>query len=221
MASPGNRRSASIVSAHFRSLLRAEQTDVAVMEHEGSSVVTAQITHTSWTPAERIQQLTNHQQQRYVHRQTHIHAVAPPGFCNSGEVRYVSIGGLEYEVPQSRLYCLRIYGRGSLLDGLAMYLSCDSKKFHDNESTHILHNFWTSTHTGKASPWRCHCIHVQPTTVCHYQPLHSHPHTASGRVSVWLSVSLTVLSNEIFGSMVNAQGEVTSQQSMVTNFTKW
>ena len=108
MASPGNRRSASIVSAHFRSLLRAEQTDVAVMDHEGSGVVTAQITHTSWTPAERIQQLTNHQQQRYVHRQTHIHAVAPPGFCNSGEVRYVSIGGLEYEVPQSRLYCLCI-----------------------------------------------------------------------------------------------------------------
>ena len=31
--------------------------------------------------------------------------VAPPGFCNMGEVRYGSIGGLEYEVPQSRLYC--------------------------------------------------------------------------------------------------------------------
>ena len=36
------------------------------------------------------------------------HAVAPPGFCNGGEVRYGSIGGLEYEVPQSRLYCLCI-----------------------------------------------------------------------------------------------------------------
>jgi len=35
-------------------------------------------------------------------------AVAPPGFCNSGDVRYGSIGGLEYEVPQSRLYCLCI-----------------------------------------------------------------------------------------------------------------
>ena len=34
-------------------------------------------------------------------------AVAPPGFCNS-EVRYGSIRGLEYEVPQSRLYCLCI-----------------------------------------------------------------------------------------------------------------
>jgi len=32
-------------------------------------------------------------------------SVAPPGFCNRGEVRYGSIGGLEYEVPQSRLYC--------------------------------------------------------------------------------------------------------------------
>ena len=77
--------------------------------------------------------------------------MAPPGFCNRGEVRYGSIGGLEYEVPQSRLYCLCI-NRGSLLDGLAMYLSCDRTKFHDNESTHILHNFWTSTHRGEASP---------------------------------------------------------------------
>ena len=33
-----------------------------------------------------------------------------------------------------------------------MYLSCDTKKFHDNESTHILHNFWTSTHREEASP---------------------------------------------------------------------
>jgi len=66
-------------------------------------------------------------------------------------VRYGSIGDLEYEVPQSRLYCL--YQRGSMLDGLAMYLSCDRKKFHDNESTHILHNFWTSTHRGKLPPF--------------------------------------------------------------------
>ena len=34
--------------------------------------------------------------------------MAPPGFCNRGEVRYGSIGGLQYEVPQSRLYCLCI-----------------------------------------------------------------------------------------------------------------
>ena len=38
-----------------------------------------------------------------------LEAVAPPGFCNGvGAVRYGSIGGLEYEVPQSRLYCLYI-----------------------------------------------------------------------------------------------------------------
>ena len=47
---------------------------------------------------------------------------------------------------------LSVYQRGSLLDGLAMYLSCDTKKFHDNESTHILHNFWTSTHRGGELP---------------------------------------------------------------------
>jgi len=36
-------------------------------------------------------------------------SVAPPGFCNRrGKVRYGSVGGLEYEVPQSRLYCLCI-----------------------------------------------------------------------------------------------------------------
>ena len=29
---------------------------------------------------------------------------------------------------------LSVYQRGSLLDGLAMYLSCDTKKFHDNEA---------------------------------------------------------------------------------------
>ena len=33
-----------------------------------------------------------------------------------------------------------------------MYLSCDTKKFHDNESTHILHNFWTSTHRRGSFP---------------------------------------------------------------------
>jgi len=48
---------------------------------------------------------------------------------------------------------LSVYQRGCLLDSLAMYLSCDTKKFHDNESTHILHNFWTSTHRGKLPPF--------------------------------------------------------------------
>ena len=56
---------------------------------------------------------------------------------------------------------LSVYQRGSLLDGLAMYSSRDTKKFHDNErNTHILHNFWTSTNRGGSfppSPWRRHC----------------------------------------------------------------
>ena len=47
---------------------------------------------------------------------------------------------------------LSVYQRGSLLDGLAMYLSCYTKKFHGNENTHILHSFWTSTRRGEATP---------------------------------------------------------------------
>jgi len=37
-------------------------------------------------------------------------AVAPPGFCNRGEVRYGSIGGLEYEVPQKLTHLLQCIG---------------------------------------------------------------------------------------------------------------
>ena len=77
----------------------------------------------------------------------------------SGAARIVLQGGSEVWVyRRSRVrsppvpVVLSVYQRGSLLDGLAMYLSCDTKKFHDNESTHILHNFWTSTHSGEASP---------------------------------------------------------------------
>ena len=36
--------------------------------------------------------------------------VAPPGFCNRGEVRYGSIGGLEYEVPQKLTHLLQCIG---------------------------------------------------------------------------------------------------------------
>jgi len=65
---------------------------------------------------------------------------------------------------------LSVYQHGSLLDGLAMYLSCNTKKFHDNEAhtiQHILHNFRTSTHRGEETlhplaaplarmqPWVC------------------------------------------------------------------
>jgi len=37
-------------------------------------------------------------------------AVAPPGFGNKGEVRYGSIGGLEYEVPQKLTHLLQCIG---------------------------------------------------------------------------------------------------------------
>jgi len=62
---------------------------------------------------------------------------------------------------------LSVYQRDSLLDGLAMYLSCDTKKFHDNESTHILHNFWTSTHRGKlaTSPLGENRVKIRPVKV--------------------------------------------------------
>jgi len=38
--------------------------------------------------------------------------VAPPGFCNKGEVRYGSIGDdrLEYEVPQKLTHLLQCIG---------------------------------------------------------------------------------------------------------------
>ena len=77
--------------------------------------------------------------------------VAPPRFCSRG-------GSDAWVYRRSRVrsppvpVVLSVYRRGSLLDGLAMYLSRDTKKFHDNESTHILHNFWTSTHRGGKLP---------------------------------------------------------------------
>jgi len=74
----------------------------------------------------------------------------PPRFCNRGEVRYEVCRGSRVRSPPVPVV-LSVYQRGSLLDCLAMYLSCDTKKLHDNESTHVLHNFWTSTHRGKAS----------------------------------------------------------------------
>ena len=46
-----------------------------------------------------------------------------------------------------------------------MYLSCETKKFHDTESTHILHNFGRPPMGGSfpLSPWRRHC--PQPLTM--------------------------------------------------------
>ena len=102
-------------------------------------------------------------------------------FCNRrGEVRYGSIGGLKYEVPQSRLYCLcinvalcstalqcicRVIRRSSIpwqwkhththththLTAL-LKSTKRAEQATSIESTHILHNFWTSTHRGEAPP---------------------------------------------------------------------
>ena len=73
-----------------------------------------------------------------------FNSVAPPGFCNRGEVRYGSIGGLEYKVPQKLthlLHCTHTNPFNSPFPGLLL-----------RQCTHILHNFWTSTHRGEASP---------------------------------------------------------------------
>jgi len=75
-------------------------------------------------------------------------SVAPPGFCNRGGSEVWVYRGSRVRSPTVPV-ALSVNQRCSLLDGLAMYLSCDTKKFHDNESTHILHNFWTSSHRGK------------------------------------------------------------------------
>ena len=78
-------------------------------------------------------------------------AVAPPGFCNWGEVRYGSIGGLEYEVPESRLYCLCI---NVALCSTA--LQCICRVIRRSSMTTKAHThyiiFGTSTHSGEASP---------------------------------------------------------------------
>ena len=79
-----------------------------------------------------------------------FNSVAPPGFCNRGEVRYGSIGGLEYKVPQKLthlLHCTHTHPFNGHFAGLLL-----------RQCTHILHNFWTSTHRGKLPPsplwWR-------------------------------------------------------------------
>jgi len=90
--------------------------------------------------------------------------VAPPGFCNRGEVRYGSIGGLKYEVPQSRFYCLCI--------SVALWstaLQCICRVIRKSSTTMKAHTYyiiiWDVHHRGNLppSPWRRHC--------------HTHTHT--------------------------------------------
>jgi len=92
----------------------------------------------------------------------YLYPVAPPGFCDRGESEVWVYRGSRVRSPPVQVV-LSVYQPGSLLGGLAMYLSFDTKKFHDNESTHILHNFLTSTHSGEklppSPPWRRHCLY--------------------------------------------------------------
>jgi len=73
-------------------------------------------------------------------------SVAPPGLCNRGGSR-----GSRVRSPPVPVV-LSVYQRGSLLDGLAMYLSCDTKKFHDNENTYYI-IFGRPPIGGKLSPF--------------------------------------------------------------------
>ena len=68
----------------------------------------------------------------------------------TGGVRY---GGLEYEVPQSRLYCLCINVAlcSTALQCRVIQRSSMTMKAH---TYYII--FCTSTHRGEASPWRRH-----------------------------------------------------------------
>jgi len=91
-----------------------------------------------------------------------VPTVAPPRFCNRGEMRYGSIGGLEYEVPQSRLNCLciNVYLCSTALQCICRVIRRSSMTI----KAHILHNFWTSTHSGKLPPsplWRRHWVPIQ------------------------------------------------------------
>ena len=76
-------------------------------------------------------------------------------------LRYGSIGGLEYEVPQSRLYCLCTINVALCSTALQCICRVIRRSFMTMKAhTYpVLHNFWTSTHRGKLpppSPWRRH-----------------------------------------------------------------
>ena len=84
-------------------------------------------------------------------------AVAPPGFCNRGEVRYGSIGSLEYEVPQSRLYCLCI---NVALCSTALQCICRVIRSSTTMKAHTYYTiFGRPAKGGKlppSAPWRRH-----------------------------------------------------------------
>ena len=99
-----------------------------------------------------------------------------------------------------------------------MYLSCDTKKFHDNESTHILHNFWTSTHRGEASPvppWRRHWCDGSCCSPTHgsTQPTdNSAPNFVTA--FTWTTMSAaTTLCNLVFKSLADNMRQPTEARS--------
>jgi len=88
-------------------------------------------------------------------------------FVTGGEVRYESIGGLEYEVPQFRLYCLCI---NVALCSTA--LQCICRVIRRSSMTMKAHTYYIifgRPHTGReaSSPWRRHCT-VQLYTLKQY-----------------------------------------------------
>ena len=106
--------------------------------------------------------------------------VAPPGFCNGGSEVWVYRGSRVRSPPVPDV--LSVYQRGSLLDGLAIYLSCGTKKFHDNESTHTYYIIFGRPPIGveasPLSPWRRHCL----------QSMQSRVYATAVRLSVCLLV---------------------------------
>ena len=85
-------------------------------------------------------------------------SVAPPGFCNMGEVRYGSIGGLEYEVPQSRLYCLCI--NVALCSTALRWICRVIRRSSMTMKAHTYYIIFGRPPIGGSfppSPWRRHC----------------------------------------------------------------
>jgi len=120
----------------------------------------------SWTAADaqcdKLAWVENSILRRATFDRRSCYAVAPPGFCNRGEVRYGSIGGLEYEVPQSRLYCLCIN-----LALCSTALQCICRVMRSSSMTMKAHTYYIifgrPPIRGGASPlstWRRHCCHA-------------------------------------------------------------
>jgi len=80
--------------------------------------------------------------------------VAPPGFCNRGEVRYGSIGGLEYEFSQK----------------LTHLLQCVCRVIRSSSMTIKAHTYYIifgrPPTGGKLPPWRRQCCLLLTCRTC-------------------------------------------------------